>query len=633
MFCGSEFKKSEEALVMKFVRAIWKLLVGVKDALVLLLMLLFFGFLYAGLSARPAPVRAGVLDVDLKGGVVEQPSRAEWSDVAGAGRSEQFRLRDLVLALQQARTDDRVKAVALDLDSFTGGGQTAMADLADAIRQVRAAGKPVVAYSTGYTNDSYQLASAASEVWLNPLGAVVVNGPGGTNLYYKGLLDKLGVTANVYRVGKYKSAVEPYIRNDMSPEAREDYLALDRAELESWRQSIRQARPKANVDLFLQNMNQAVAAAGGDMAKAAVAAGLVDKIGDRAAFEARLAELGGEKSSEPEGYSRIGLPSYLADKVDRRSNGPIGVVTVAGMIVDGKGAPGSAGGDTIARQVREGIRKGIKALVVRVDSPGGSVLASERIRQALLQAKAKNIPVVVSMGSVAASGGYWISTPANFIYAEPSTITGSIGVFGVLPSFQGTLQKRGVGADGVKTTPLSGEPDLLKGPSPEVNQMIQTGVESMYARFIGIVAQARHKTPQQVNEIAQGRVWDGGTARQLGLVDGFGGMDDAIAKAAQLANLGNERGVRYLEQPKSFRDQLIETLAGTNDDNAVQPDAFAAIARQPQQQVAQALFEVRSILAGPSIQARCLECGALEPPPPLKSKDVSLLGMLEAWLL
>ena len=618
---------------MKFVRAVWKLLVGIKDALVLIVMLAFFGMLYAGLSAKPAPVRDGVLDVDLNGGVVEQPSRAQWSDVAAGSRMQEYRLRDLIATMQQAKDDSRVKAVALDLDSFTGGGQTAMGDLADAIRQVRSAGKPVIAYATGYTNDSYQLAAAASEVWLNPLGGVVVTGPGGTNLYFKGLLDKLGVTANVYRVGTYKSAVEPFIRNDMSPEAKQNYLALDQAELESWRQSIHQARPKANVDLFLQNMNGAIAAAGGDMAKAAVNAGLVDRIGDRSQFEARLAQLGGTNGSEPAGYNRIRLGSYIADKVDRSPKGPIGVVTVAGMIVDGKGSAGNAGGDTVAKEIREGINKGIKALVVRVDSPGGSVLASERIRQALLAAKARKIPVVVSMGSVAASGGYWVSTPADFIYAEPSTITGSIGVFGVIPSFQGTLQKLGIGADGVKSTPLAGEPDLMKGPSPEVNQLIQGGVESMYRRFLAIVAQSRHKTPQQVDQIAQGRVWDGGTAHQIGLVDAFGGMPEAVAKAAQLAGLGNERGVRYLEPPRSFRDQLLETLASSGEsDDATQSDAFASIARQPQMQLAQALYDIRSIMAGPSIQARCLECPAVAPPPPLHEKDVSLLTMLKGWL-
>src|SRR5438270_13171885 len=278
---------------MSFVGAIWRLLVGIEDGLVLLLLLLFFAGLYGTLSARPAPVRDGVLDLELNGSLVEQPARRNWSDVAGSPRIGQYRLRDLIAALDKARDDVRIKAVALDLSGFTGGGATSIGDLADAVRRVRAAGKPVVAYGVGYTDDSYALAAAASEVWLNPLGGVLIAGPGGSNLYYKGLLDKLGVTANVYRVGTYKSAVEPYIRNDMSPEARQNYTALDQARLETWKQQVKQARPKANIDLFLNNMNGAVAAAGGDMAKAALANGLIDRIGDRRAFEDRLAQLGG----------------------------------------------------------------------------------------------------------------------------------------------------------------------------------------------------------------------------------------------------------------------------------------------------------------------------------------------------
>ncbi|MFL6728032.1 MAG: signal peptide peptidase SppA [Sphingomicrobium sp.] len=617
---------------MKFVRAIWKLLVGIKDALVLLLLILFFAGLYGALSAHPAPIKEGVLDLNLNGSVVEQPARREWADIAGSSRTQEYRLRDLIASLVKAKDDSRVKAVALDLDGFNGGGATAIADLADAVRRVRAAGKPVVAYGVGYTDSSYELATAASEIWLNPLGGVLIAGPGGSNLYFKGLLDKLGVTANVYRVGTYKSAVEPYIRNDMSPEARQNYTALDQARLETWKQQVKIARPKANVDLFLTNMNGAVAAAGGDMAKAALQAGLVDRVGDRRQFEARLADLGGGTGSGGAAFKSVKLSSYVANVVDKKPTGPIGIVTIAGLIVDGKAGPGTAGGDTIAKQIEDGVRnKGIKALVVRVDSPGGSVLASERIRQALLEAKSKKIPIVVSMGSVAASGGYWVSTPANFIYAEPSTITGSIGVFGVLPSFQGTLQKLGVGADGVKTTPLSGEPDLFKGPSPEASQLIQTGVESMYGRFLGIVAASRHRTPQQIDQIAQGRVWDGGTARQIGLVDGFGGISDAIAKAAQLAGLGNERGIRYLEPQRSFRDQLIETFADNDNDSATPADAFSMLARQPEQQLAGVLAEVRSIMSGPSIQARCLECPPVAPAW-VEQKDLTLLGLIRSWL-
>jgi len=619
---------------MKFVRAIWNLLVGIKDALVLLFMLLFFGAAYAALSARPAPVGQGVLDLSLRGSVVEQPQRVELADVAGGSRARQFRLRDLVAALDAARTDSRVKAVVLDLDGFLGAGQTAAGDVADAIQRVRASGKPVLAYAVGYSDDGYQLASAASEIWLNPLGAVVITGPGGSNLYFKGLLDKLGVTANVYRVGTHKAAVEPLIRNDMSPEARQNALALDQAVLETWRDSVKRARPKADIDLFLRDMPGAVERSGGDMAQAALRAGLVDRIGGREAVQARLAELGGKDSDEAAGFRRIKLGSYVRDSVDQNPRGPIGVVTVAGMIVDGKASAGTAGGDSIAQAIETGIRdKGIKAIVVRVDSPGGSVLASERIRQALLEAKRNRIPVVVTMGNVAASGGYWVATAADFIYAEPSTITGSIGVFGVLPSFQGTLQKLGIGADGVKTTPLSGEPDLFKGPSPEVNRLIQTGVESMYGRFLNIVATARRKSPREIDQIAQGRVWDGGTARQLGLIDGFGGMEEAVAKAAQLAKLGDERGVQYLDAPPSLREQLLEIFAlEEGDDPAVGgDDAFAVLASRPEHQLAAALHEVRAILSGPSIQVRCLECPPVAPAA-LRARDVSLLDLIREWL-
>ncbi|HYI42331.1 MAG TPA: signal peptide peptidase SppA [Sphingomicrobium sp.] len=616
---------------MKFVRAVWKLLVGIKDALVLVFMLLFFAVLYAGLSARPEPVGEGVLALRLEGAVVEQPSNPTWAEFAGGGDIvREHRLRDLVLALRSARTDERVKAVALDLDMFTGGGQVAMADLADAVRSVRQSGKPVIAYATGYTDDSYLVASAASEIWLNPLGAVLVAGPGGQNLYFKGLLDKLGVTANIYRVGTYKAAVEPFERNDMSPEARENAQALGNALLETWRETVARNRPKARVEPYMANPVAAVAGSGGNLARAALAAGLVDKVADREQFEARLASLGGERDSA-EGYKAIPLGAYVRDTVEEDAAGTIGIVTVAGNIVDGEASAGTAGGDRIASLIDEAVSEGaLKALVVRVDSPGGSVMASERIRQSLLNAKRKKLPVVVSMGSVAASGGYWVATPADFIFAEPATITGSIGVFGILPSFQGSLQKLGVGADGIKTTPLSGEPDLLNGPSPEANQLIQASVNSVYGQFLSIVAQSRKKTPQEIDRIAQGRVWDGGAARQLGLVDGFGGLAEAVAKAGQLAKIEDPAAqVRYLDPARSFEEALLETLA---DDRALdQPrqDAFASLS--PENAIRDALGQLRAILGGSTIQARCLECPAVAPARTARS-DLGLLGSLRDYL-
>ena len=617
---------------MKFAKAIWKLLVGIKDALVLIVMLLFFGLLYAGLSTRPTPVGDGILALELDGAVVEQPSAPGLADLAGGARTPgEYRLRDLVRALDSARDDSRVKAVALDLERFTGGGQVAMTDLADAVRRVRASGKPVVAYAAAYSDDSYLVASAASEVWLDPLGAVAIAGPGGPNLYFKGFLDKLGITPNVYRVGTYKSAVEPFTRNDMSEEARRNAQALGDALLESWREAVLRNRPKANIDPYMRDPVAAVAAAGGEFGRAALGLGLVDRVGTHEAFERRLAELGGRDAKTPGGFKRIKLPAYVSDSVEEDDGGTIGIVTVAGMIVDGEASAGTAGGDSIANIIDKAVRSGeLKALVVRVDSPGGSVLASERIRQAILTAKRRKLPVVVSMGNVAASGGYWVSTPADFIYAQPSTITGSIGVFGILPSFEGSLQKLGIGADGIKTTPLSGEPDLFNGPSPAADMLLQAGVNSVYRRFLGIVAESRNRSPAEIDRIAQGRVWDGGTARQLGLVDGFGGIQEAVAKAGELAKIDDPQDqVRYLERPQSFEEMLVELLGEDRTGQEPAPDSYAALA--PDVDIAGALADLRSVLTGPRIQVRCLECPSASPAR-LKPQDMGFLAALREWL-
>ena len=618
---------------MRFLGAVWKLLVGIKDALVLIFMLMFFGLLYIGLQTRPNPVGDGVLVLDLDGTVVEQPSAPDTAELlAGTSRMHEYRLRDLVAALDEAAGDSRVKAVALDLDGFLGGGQTALGDLGDALDRVRKSGKPVLAYAAGYGDDAYQLAAHASEVWMHPLGAVAIAGPGGQRLYYKGLLDKLGVTANVYRVGTYKAAVEPFTRSDMSPEARENNQALAGALLETWREDVTEARPAAAVDAYVRDPVAALGGSGGDLGKAALAAKLVDRLGERRAFDERLAELGGKDRLQHGGFKGIDLDDYIDDAVDLDPDGPIGVVTVAGDIVDGEARLGTAGGDSIANAIEKGLRsKDMKALVVRVDSPGGSVLASERIRQAMMAAKARDIPVVVSMGNVAASGGYWVATAADHVYAEPSTITGSIGVFGILPSFEGSLAKLGLGADGVKTTPLSGEPDLLRGPGPEADRLIQAGVEGVYRNFLGIVAKARRKSPAEIDRIAQGRVWDGGTARQLGLVDGFGGMDEAISKAAELAKLGDERGVRYLERPMSLTEQLLSAWAGEEEMDSAPADALAGLAPAPEWRLRAALAEVRSILSGPTIQVRCLECGPVAPAR-LRAADTGVLQALLGWL-
>ena len=620
---------------MKFAGKIWKLLVGIKDGLVLIFMLVFFGLLYALLSTSPYKDSAyrGALRLNLAGAVVEQPAEPSPLDALGGSVTREFRVSEVIHALDTAAEDDRIQAVALDLDVLTGGGQTALADVGEAIERFRRSGKRVVAYSTGYGDDGYLLAAHADEVWLDPLGAVIFAGPGGSNLYYAGLLERLGITANVYRVGTYKSAVEPYTRSDMSPEARQATQALADALWETWRQDVRQARPRAQLDAYARDPARFIEAAGGDMARAALDAGLVDRIGDRTAFGRRMAELGGGGDEDvPGSYRAVHYEAWVDEHPASEPSGQIAVLTVAGTIVDGHAALGTAGAETVVENLERGLRDGnLRALVVRVDSPGGSVTGSERIRRALIEVRRRGIPVVISMGSVAASGGYWIATAGDTILAEPSTITGSIGVFGILPSFEGTLERIGVGADGVRTTPLSGEPDLLRGPSDEADRLLQMGVEGTYRRFVALVSRARRLPPARVNQIGQGRVWDGGTARQLGLVDRFGSLDDAVAEAARRAGLDAEDAHPvFLEAEPSFFGQIVRGMVAKAE-SPVPRDAFSRLARRPEQMLERALFDARTLLAGPAIQARCLEC-PVSAPVPRPRGEAPWLERLLAWV-
>jgi protease-4 len=356
---------------------------------------------------------------------------------------------------------------------------------------------------------------------------------------------------------------------------------------------------------------------------------MVDRVGSRDAFDRRVAEIVGTRyAAVPGSFRRIPYRAWVEANPAAEGSGRIGILTVAGNIVDGEADAGTAGAETIVRALEKGLRdRDLKALVLRVDSPGGSALASERIRQAVLAAKAKGLPVVVSMGSLAASGGYWVATAGDRIYAEPSTITGSIGVFGVLPSFEGALAKLGLGADGVKTTPLSGEPDVLRGPSPEADRLLQMGVDSTYRRFLALVSASRKMPVAEVDKIAQGRIWDGGTARQLRLVDSFGGLDDAVREAARLAKLdGDQAGTVWLEKEPDFADRLLVALAGDGEEETA-PDAFSRLAAKPRLAMLAAAGEAERLVSGAAIQARCLECAGHAAAYPQLPK-----GGFAAWL-
>jgi len=614
---------------MNLVSGAWRVLVGIKDALVLVFMLIFFGVLAAALSARPStkPVGTGALVLELKGSVVEQPASISPAQALSGGRqAKQFRLRDIVAALDAAATDDRVKTVVLDFDGFLGGGQVALGDVATSLDKVRTK-KPVLAYATGYSDEAYQLAAHASEIWLDPMGIALFQGPGGSRLYYKGLLDKVGANVHVYRVGKFKSAVEPYIRDGQSPEAKQASQALAASLWQGWQAEVGRARPKAQLAAFIADPAGAVAASG-DPATAALKAGIVDKLADRAAFNKRVATIAGPgRKDQP--YARIDLKPYIAGNPHKPGDSTIGIITVAGVIEDGEAGSGTAGGDTVSKIIDKAVAANkYKALVLRVDSPGGSALASERIRSSLVAARAKGMPVIVSMGNVAASGGYWVSMAGDKVFAEPSTITGSIGIFGIIPTFENSLKKIGITTDGVTTTPLSGQPDVVAGTNAAFDTVIQTSIESGYRRFVNLVSSARKLTPERVNEIAQGRVWDGGSAHQLGLIDAFGGIDDAIAEAARRAKLDPSADHAVWLDKEPGWPEALASMFGAEEEATTSTDLLSTLARQRMATFTGVAEDARLMMSSSAIQARCLECPVTATP----LKSTTVLQLVADWI-
>ncbi|MFC4291543.1 signal peptide peptidase SppA [Sphingorhabdus arenilitoris] len=608
---------------MQFVRGAWKILVALKDGLALLFLILFFAMLFALLKSAPNPanVRDGALLIDIDGFISEQPAAVDPIATLLSGQAPvgEYRQRDIIRALKLAETNDEVKAVVFDLDGFLGAGQVSLSGIGDAIDSVKKSGKPVYSYATAYSDDGYQIAAHASQIWMDPIGGVVVTGPGGTQPYYKGLLDKLGIKANVYRVGTYKSAVEPFIRSDQSTESKEALKAVYDEIWGEWRRDVAAARPAAQLDNLINDPAAAIEAVQGDLAKLAIDNKLVDKLGDRIAFGKFVAEKAGKDPAETlGGYASTPMNALLAANAPDDSGDPIAVVTVAGTIVDGEAGPGTAAGDTVSDLIYSAIENDdVKAIVLRVDSPGGSVLASEKIRRALERAKEKKLPVVVSMANLAASGGYWVSTPADAIFAEPSTITGSIGIFGVIPSGKEALANIGVNADGVKTTPLAGEPDVLNGFSPDFDRFVQSTIEKGYRDFLSRVAKSRSKSMDEVDAIGQGRIWAGGTGRQIGLVDRLGGIDDALAEAAKRAKLADGKWYpSYIEPQADFLSAFLGAETQRSMAGAPQ-DLFARAAWERQQQWARIQSDLQLLTGVSGAQVNCLECGALAGTPVL----------------
>ncbi|ECD8953281.1 signal peptide peptidase SppA [Salmonella enterica] len=527
----------------------------------------------------------GALLLDISGVIVDKPSTNHRLGALGrqlfgasSDRLQENSLFDIVNAIRQAKDDRNITGIVLDLKNFTGADQPSMRYIGKALREFRDSGKPIFAVGENYSQGQYYLASFANKIWLSPQGQVDLHGFATNGLYYKTLLDKLKVSTHVFRVGTYKSAVEPFIRDDMSPAARE---ADNRWIGELWQNYLHTVSANRQISpqqLFpgAQAIIDGLTSVGGDTAKYALDHKLVDALASSADVEKALTKQFGWSKTE-NNYRAISYYDYSL-KTPADTGGTIAVIFANGAIMDGEETPGNVGGDTTASQIRDArLDPKVKAIVLRVNSPGGSVNASEVIRAELAAAKAAGKPVVVSMGGMAASGGYWISTPANYIVASPSTLTGSIGIFGVINTVENSLSSIGVHSDGVSTSPLA-DISMTKALSPEVQQMMQLSIEYGYKRFITLVADARKRTPEQIEKIAQGHVWTGEDAKANGLVDSLGDFDDAVAKAAELAKLKQWHLDYYQDEP-TVLDMVMDSMTGSV--RAMLPEAIQAMLPAP----------------------------------------------------
>ena len=553
-----------------FFSALWRGLDGLRKALHLILLLVIFGLLIGLLrgSVPRIPSKAALLIVP-EGQLVEQLSGDPVERALQETRGETHRetlLWDLTDSIRTAAADPRIPAVALDLEKFEGGTQPTLEELAAALREFRASGKKVIAYGVELSQERYYLAAQADEVLLDPMGFVLIDGYDRYRMYLKDALDKLGVEINVFRVGAFKSAVETYTRTNMSAEDREESRAYLTALWTSYQEAVTRAR-KLQPDAlakYVGSLSKTVPAAGGDAARVALQAGLVTALKTRIEFEQRLVALVG-KDDNNGSFKSVSADDYVhyahaQKKLTADGKARIGVIVAEGEILDGEQPPGTIGGESMVRLLRQArTDKDVKAVVLRVDSPGGSVLASEEIYRELVALRGAGKPVVVSMSGYAASGGYYISAPADEIWASPATITGSIGIFAIIPTVDRTLGKVGVSVDGVGTTPLSGQLRIDRPLGEEARALLQSTVSRGYSEFLERVADGRKKSRDEVDQIAQGRVWAGTDAHRLGLVDQIGSFNDATKAAARRAKV-TDYALEFIEPELTWAQALAMQL-------------------------------------------------------------------------
>jgi len=567
---------------------LWKIINGTRKVILNLVFFLILAVLLVGLFSGEDPIEVpenGILVLNPNGMLVEEktwvdPFSQFLSEAMGSGEEvPEVLLSDVVDSIEKAKTDERIGALYLNLQNLYPSGLNKLKVVADALDDFRTSGKPIISNADYYDQHQYYLAAHADQLYLNPMGGVVFEGLDYTQLYFKDLLDKLKVKPEVFKVGKFKAAVEPFIRNDMSDEAREANEFLYSALWDKFRADVTAARninplvTSGKVDDYMS----AFESANGDMAKLALETNMVDALRTRTEVRNELINLAGYDKEE-DTFRHITYDNYLATEMEVPENlqptdrDQIAVVVARGQIVNGSQKAGMIGGDSTAKLIREARNnKQTKAIVLRIDSPGGSAFASEIIRQEILQAKEAGIPVVASMSTVAASGGYWIAADADKIVAAPTTITGSIGVFGLLMTLEDSLEAIGIHSDTVSTTELSMLNPLEEMTDYQKN-LVQSSVEATYENFLTIVSKARDMSRDDVHEVAQGRIWTGQQAMERGLVDQLGNFDDSLATAAQLASI-DDYDVKIIKQELSSKEQFVADLFNSTAEYIPAPKA------------------------------------------------------------
>jgi protease-4 len=559
---------SQRSFISRFFLGLWRLVDGFRKVV---LNLVFFFILYLVILAIIDSDETLIIQPDTalvlrpQGDVVEEysgtPLDFALEQATGAGRSE-TRLRDLTAAIRRAADDDRIVRLVIDPAYLWRIGLASLHELEAAIADFKATGKPVVALADMLNQQQYFLAALADEVWLNPKGIVWVDGFSAYRNFYAEGLDKLEVEVNLFRAGKYKSAMEPWVRSDMSPEAKENNLFWIGNLWQQYLETISRHRgiPLEDLSRAVNQFADRLDAADGDFAQFALEIGLVDRLLSRPEAHLELAQRGaaGEGS---EGFRQVGFENYLAItglKARAAAPGKVVIVVAEGEIVRGVQPQGMVGAVTLAEKLR-GLADDpkAKAVVVRIDSPGGDSFAAEKIRREIQALRELGKTVVVSMGNVAASGGYWIAMAADEVWASPSTITGSIGVYGILPTFARPLEKLGIRTDGVGTTPLAGKLRLDRPLDPDLRRIFQHATDRTYEDFITLVAESRRMNTQDVLSVAQGRVWSGIQAKERGLVDHTGTLQDAVDAAARIAGLGADYETGYEERELSPLESFL----------------------------------------------------------------------------